>query len=89
MIAQEGRVTNIIGQIIARLLRNAIHGQIIISGSYTETCEIIDSEQIPNSSQNLQEYAGITCAYSVNRGALCGLQRNLIQNLHVLLMYVR
>ena len=34
-------------------------------------------------------FAGITCAHSVNRGALCGLQRNLIQNLHVLLMYVR
>ena len=34
-------------------------------------------------------FAGITCAYSVNRGALCGLQRNLIPNLHVLLMYVR
>ena len=34
-------------------------------------------------------YAGITCAYSVNRGALCGLQRNLIQNLHVLLMCMR
>ena len=26
----------------------------------------------------LRRNAGITCAFSVNRGALCGLQRNLI-----------
>ena len=62
----------------------------VLEKKHTEWSTYLETVLTQRIYNTLQDYvnAGITCAYSVNRGALCGLQRNLIQNLHVLLMYM-